>query len=138
MEEKVRSLAENLEQIEKEIRKRQQLSKNLIYQIYEHYCLLKSKLLGLYFWEPGANPSIEVRRSALEKQLDTLKQEVRKEQTQCWQDLSNLKKEFRNWFKQYCDLVQRVKLITPSEIGTDRRKRFPIQNEQGKFRTGLK
>ncbi|MDA2934255.1 hypothetical protein MYX82_07915 [Acidobacteria bacterium AH-259-D05] len=112
LEEKLNSLSDILKQIEQEMQARNDLSKNIIFQIYEHYCLLKSKLLGLSFWELGSNSSVDSRRSALGKQLDALKQEVRKEQIQCWQDVSNLKKEFRNWFKQYRDLMQRVRLVT--------------------------
>ena len=112
LEEKVSSFVEILNQIEQDIRKRKDLSQSLIHQIYEHYCSLKSQLLGLSFWELGSNSSIDFRRSSLGKQLDVLKQEVWKEQTLCWQDVSNLKKEFRNWFKQYRDLVQRARLIT--------------------------
>ncbi len=112
LEEKVSSFVEILNKIEQDISQRQDLSQSLINQIYEHYCSVKSQLLGLSFWGTGANPSIEARRSTLGKQLDVLKQEVRKEETQCWQDISNLKKELRNWFKQYKDLVQRVRLVT--------------------------
>ncbi|MDA2933461.1 hypothetical protein MYX82_03870 [Acidobacteria bacterium AH-259-D05] len=112
LEEKVNCLTDILGQIEQEIQKRNDLSQNLIHQIYSHYCSVKSQLLGLSFWELGANPSIDSRRNALGKQLDVLKQEVWKEQTQWWLDVSNLKKEFRNWFKQYKDLMQRVRLVT--------------------------
>lgn len=112
LEDKVQCLTDIIEHIQQEIRSREQLSQNIIHQTYEHYCLLKSKLFGLYFWEPGTNPSIDSRKSILERQLDALKQEVRKEQVQCSQDVSILNKEFRTWLKQYCDLMQRVRLVT--------------------------
>lgn len=112
LEEKLHSLSDILKKIEQEIQKRNDLSQHSIYLIYEHYCCLKSKLLPLDFWEPGSISSIDSRKAGFAKQLDKLKQEVRQEQVQCWQDISQLNKEFRNWFKQYCDLVQRVRLIT--------------------------
>ncbi len=112
LEEKVHCLSDILKKIEQEIQKRSDLSQQSIHLVYEHYCSLKSKLLQLEFWELGSNTSVDARRVSLEKQLDKLKQEVRQEQIQRWQDISELNKESRNWFKLYRDLVQRVQLIT--------------------------
>lgn len=69
--------------------------------------------MELYSWPLGANRGIEIRRIRLEKQLDTLLQEKRAEQVKCWNDIALLNKELRNWFKEYCDLAQRVRLILP-------------------------
>ena len=112
LEEKLHCLSNILKGIEQEILKRNDLSQHSIYLIYEHCCFLNSKLLQLDFWELGSNTSVDARRVSLEKQVDKLKQEVRQEQIQRWQDNSKLNKEFRNWFRQYCDLQQRFKLIT--------------------------
>ena len=111
LEEKVNSLSDILKQIEQDIERRNDLSRKVIFQIYEHYSSIKSKLFQLEFWELGSNRGIDSTRSGLGKQLDVLKQEVRKEQIQHWFDISKLKKESRNWFKQYRDLVQRVRLV---------------------------
>lgn len=117
LEEKVRCLSEILGDIEVAIKARGDLFGNLVYRIYQHYCYIKTKLLHVYQWEISGNRAIELRRSSLEKQLDGLKQEKRKEQVQCWQDIALLKKELRTWFKQYSDLVQRVKLVVPGKRG---------------------
>ena len=109
LEDKVNSLADILNQIQLDILKRQELSQSVINQVYDNYCSLRSKLFQLEFWELGVNRGIDIRRGFFEKQLDSLKQEVRKEQVQCWSDVSKLKKEFRTWLKQYSDLVQRVR-----------------------------
>jgi len=130
LEEKVSSFVEILNQTEQDIRKRKDLSQSLIHQTYEHYCSVKSQLLGLSFWELGSNSSIDSRRSTLGKQLDVLRQEVRKEQTQCWLDVSNLKKEFRNWFKQYKDLIQRVRLVTGHRF--ENKSSIEIEDEKEK------
>lgn len=111
LEEKVNCLSTILVQINHDITKRGDLSQNVINKIYEHYCYLKTKLFELYQWRFGSNRNIESRRSKLEKQLDSLKQEKRQEQVQCFRDILLLGKESRNWFKQYCDLMQRVKII---------------------------
>ena len=112
LQQKVQTLVDILEQISGEIGERAGLYSQVIWQISGHYCRLKSKLLELDSWYPGANRSIESRRSSLEKELNTLLHEKRQEQIQSWQDISRLKTEFRTWFKQYRDLVERVKLIS--------------------------
>lgn len=109
--EKVSCLSDILNQIEHDIRSRKFLSENVISLIYIHYCYLKTKLFKLYSWEFGRFRNIEHRRSRLEQQLDRLKQEKRQEQVKCWQDIAFLKKESRQWFKEYCDLMQRTKII---------------------------
>lgn len=111
MQEKVRSLSSILADIEHEAGQRQSLSADIIQQIYEHYTYLKSKLFELYIFPITGNRALESRRSALEKQLDALKQEDRRERVLCWQDVAALRREFRTWFKQHADLVQRVKLV---------------------------
>jgi hypothetical protein len=100
---------------------RSELSFHVIYRIYQHYCYLKTKLFELYPLELGKSRAVEGRRSQLETQLDMLKQEKRKEQIQCWQDKEALKKEWRQWFKQYCDLVQRAKIILGETVLTTKK-----------------
>ena len=126
LQEKAQCLADILGQIDLDIKSRKELSLNVIYRIYQHYCYLKSNVLELYTWELGRNRGIEIRRVRLEKQLDSLKQEKRQEQVQCWQDIAQLKKEFRTWFKQHCDLVQRVKIILPGKITKNCSNKLPI------------
>lgn len=109
---KVQCLSDILADIQHGIQGRKDLFENVIYRIYQHYCYLKGKLFEMYQWPINHSRAIETRRSGVEKQLDTLKQEKRKEQVQCWQDIAGLKKEFRVWLKQYSDLAQRVRLIT--------------------------
>lgn len=111
LQEKVTCLTDILFQIQSEVKNRKNLSQKIIDRIYYHYCYLKSNLLQLYDWGLGSNRAIEIRRIRLEKQLDTLLLEKRTEQVKCWNDIALLNKDFRNWFKQYCDLAQRVNLI---------------------------
>lgn len=126
LQEKVHCLSDILRQIVHDIKSRKDLSLNVIYRIYQHYCYLKSNLFELYTWELGRNRGIEIRRVRLEKQLGTLKQEKRQEQIHSWQDIALLKKEFRNWFKQYRDLVQRVKIILPGKVAKKFSNKLPI------------
>ena len=99
MQEKVRSLSSILADIEQEARHRQSVSADVIHRIYEHYTYLKAKLFELYIFPITSNRALESRRSALEKQLDALKQEDRRERVLCWQDVAKLRREFRTWLK---------------------------------------
>jgi hypothetical protein len=117
LQEKVASLSDTLAQIERDIKSRQHLSQQLLADISQHYSYLKTKLYDLDNWQFGRNRSVETRRSKLETQLDTLNQETRQEQLQCWRDTAQLTKEFRDWFKQYRDLLQRVNIILSDRPG---------------------
>lgn len=125
--EKVRSLSSILEDIEWEARQRQRLSLGVLHQIYLHYTYIKAKLFELYIFPVAGNRAIEMRRSSLEKQLDALNVERRQEQVLCRQDVARLRQEFRNWFKQHADLVQRVQLVLPDRHATlgARKRRIP-------------
>jgi hypothetical protein len=129
-QDKVDSLSEILAQIDRDIKSRNDLSKDVIEQIDQHYRYIKTKYYELQQWMFGHNRWVEQRRSALERQLDALDQEKRQEQIQCWRDIAQLTREFRDWFKQYCDLMQRIKIIIPERktIGSTR-KSFTINSE---------
>ena len=76
---------------------------------------MKTKLFEVYSWELGKVRNVEQRCSGLEKQLDELNKQKRQEQVECWRDIAELKTEFRTFFKQYCDLIQRVRLVLPQK-----------------------
>lgn len=112
---KVACLSNILSQIQQDIESRKNLSHQIAFDIAQNYSYLKNKLFELYTWTLGRSRSIEGRRSSLEKQLDALNQTKRDEQVKSWQDVESLKKEWRIWFKQYCDVVQRIKIILPGK-----------------------
>ncbi len=121
LSDKLNSFRTILYDITSDIEKRKLLSKDIIYRIYQHYIYLKTHLMELYHVEIGSSFTFDFRRSSLEKQLDTLKHEKRKEQVTCSQDVAKLKKEFREWFKKYSDLLQRVKIIIPDGISGNKK-----------------
>jgi len=123
LSEKIRSLRTILDQITLEIVERDNLSKNVINHIYQHYSYFKTRLLELYVWPLSSNRAIEFRRTTLEKQLDALKQEKRSEQVQSSQDIALLNSEFRKWFKQFSDITQRSKLVLDAEKHINRNHR---------------
>lgn len=109
---KVRCLADILADIKADVRQRAELSESVIRQIYQHYLYVKYYVLKLEQWPIGGSRAIEQRRSGLEKQLDTLKQEKRQEQVKCSEDIAKLREEGRRWFKEYMNLGLRVRLVT--------------------------
>lgn len=116
LREKARCLTDILSQIRVDIESRRQLSTDVLDGISKHYCYLKTKLYELQTWAIGFNRSVEGRRSKLEIQLDALNQESRREQVESWRDVAQLKEEFRKWFKQYRDLLQRVRIILSGKV----------------------
>lgn len=74
-------------------------------------CYVKTKLYELDSWPVGVNRSIESRRCRLEAQLDSLNRETHEGRVQLWQDVEELRREWRTWFKQYLDLVQRSRIV---------------------------
>lgn len=108
---KVDFLASLLSEIKREINERSDLSQDVINRIYHHYFYVNTKLLELSDLPVVSNRALELRRSTLESKLDELKGEKRGEQIQCWQDISKLRQEHRNWQRQHNDLVNRVGLI---------------------------
>ena len=111
LRDKFRCLSDILSSIEREAQSRHRLSDSLLVEIQQQYCYLKTKLFELYERGLGINRALDSRRSKLEIQLDKLNEEARQERVHAWQDVGNLSKEWRTWFKQYCDLVQRLRIV---------------------------
>jgi hypothetical protein len=114
MKGKVAGLAEIVGDISRDIDGRGVLSRYILGAIYGHYIYLSSKLAELTIFAMGSNRIVEQRRSGLERQIDTLKQEARAERLKRWQDVAALKTELRTWLKQYRDLLLRAHLVLGS------------------------
>lgn len=108
---KVSCLVDILASIDSDASARLKLSASVLVEIERQYCYLKTKLYELDTWGLGVNRNVDSRRSKLEMQLDKLNQETRQERVQAWQNVEDLRKEWRIWFKQYCDLVQRLRIV---------------------------
>lgn len=111
LRDKFQCLTDILSAIEREADSRRRLSGALLVEIQRQYCYLKTKLFELYERGLGISRNLESRRSKLEIQLDKLNEESRGERVRAWQDVENLSREWRTWFKQYCDLVQRLRIV---------------------------
>lgn len=97
------------------------LSRLVLGDIEKDYCYLKTKLFELYTWQTGSSRTVESRRLGIERLLGDLNQKSRDEQVECWRNIAELKREFRNWFKQYKDLLQRVGLVLGAKHNEQRR-----------------
>lgn len=112
LNQKVYCLSSILTDIQREIDQRKTLSRSVSQRIYAHYFYIKSKVFELAQWPVNGPKAIEQRRSNLENTLDTLLNEARREQVQCSQDVTHLKRDFWRWFREYCDLVHRAGMIS--------------------------
>lgn len=106
------TLAEILRLIEAEMELRKQLSRQAVGDAVRQYRYVKAKLFMLDAYPLGTNRAWEMRRSALEKELDGLNKEQRAERAACFSDIATLSAEWRSWFKQYRDALVRMRLIT--------------------------
>ncbi len=107
------TLAEILRLIEAEMVLRKRLSRKARGEAEQQYRYVKAKLFVLDAYPLGSNRAWEMRRSALEKELDGLNKEQRAERAACFADIAKLSAEWRSWFKQYRDALLRTRLIAP-------------------------
>ena len=112
------TLVEILRLIEAEMALRKRLSRKARGEAQQQYRYVKAKLFVLDAYPLGSNRAWEMRRSALEKELDGLNKEQRAERATCFADIAKLSAEWRSWFKQYRDALLRTRLIAPGERGS--------------------
>ena len=105
------TLADILHHIQTEMALRKQISRRIAREALQQYRYVKSKLFAMDAYPLGPNRAWEMRRSALEQELDGLNKEHRSEQAACFQDIAKLTAEWRTWFKQYRDAVLRMRLV---------------------------
>ena len=72
-------------------------------------------LYGIDTWHLGSNKNIDTRRLQIEKELESLKGQKRDENGESWRDISLLKKEHREFFREYRNALRRVKVIFPEK-----------------------
>jgi hypothetical protein len=117
-----------LTDIQRSIQSRRAVSREFLQALEDHYAYVKSKLFDLHAWPFPSTPAIDERRGALEKELDILTQEKRREWITCWQETVDLQKELRSWFREAADLRERARLLIPSlGRGVSLKKYFPSE-----------
>lgn len=113
---KISLLEEILKDLDEQIKDREYLKDSIVKKFDEGICYLRTKLYEIDSWELGKNRTIDSRRSKIEQELEQLKSQKRTEARECWRDIALLKKEKREFFKEYRDALRRVKVIFPEKF----------------------
>lgn len=113
---RIEVLIKIMSDISGDINNRNELSCRLIKTIESGICDLKSKLYEIEIWQIGSNRVIDTRRNEIEKKIQQLEKEERDRETERWRDIAPLKKEFREEFKKYRDVLRRYSIISDERI----------------------
>jgi len=90
---------------------RKHLKKYVLRNIDMEICEHGSELHSLQNWYIGISQNIDTRRNALEKLVCQLEKEKRDRVTESWRDISELKRELRQRFIEYCDVRRKFSII---------------------------
>lgn len=101
-----------------EIQNRSALDESLTNRVNDDICRLKTQLFELENWQTGSNNAVDNRRGAIEDKIHDLERELRHRDIKRWQDVSMLKKELRDTFREYSDIARKLKIV-----GMDRNSR---------------
>lgn len=120
LQDRERTLQGLLAQLACEIQERQRISESLLTELDAERGTVNDELLVLRQWPISIDARFDRRRQRLEERHHNLQQERRQEVVERWRDVARLGREFRSWLKQHQDLIQKQKLLTPSEPGNAR------------------
>jgi len=113
---KVEVLQAIMSHIHGEIEKRKKLSGVILHDIEVDYLHARNRFQLIYSLTLGQhNP--ENHKVKIEQQMEMLNQEKRREMLACFQDTAGLNKELRVWFREYGDLSQRLRIVSPIHKG---------------------
>jgi len=96
---------------------RQRLKDELNHAIDYQHSRLMTKLLETDTWITGRYPQLDKARSQLERQIQSLEQERRKEDIACWRDLIRLKSELREAMREFHDEYHKGAFLSPWKSG---------------------
>ncbi|MFZ0429322.1 MAG: hypothetical protein WAO20_14475 [Acidobacteriota bacterium] len=112
LESRVRAVARILDDIETDASNRQHLSDEVLAAIEDEAGALRSAVRTLeaaLLHDAGFHPL----RQGLERRLEQLGAEARRERVTRWQDLAALKRELRQWLREYEKALERTRLLGP-------------------------
>jgi hypothetical protein len=75
-------------------------------------CQLKTRLMALEQWRWGLNPQMERVRIGIEHEILDTDSEKRREEVECWRDVTRLKTELRESLREFSQEKQKNALIT--------------------------
>ena len=94
-------LKERIDELLADIRRRERLEQRLLERADEEGAGLELLLGWVRDFSPGNYPSVDARRTNLERDILALKKASWDEQLRCWRDLVMLKKELRQVLEEY-------------------------------------
>ena len=112
-EEKLEILKEAIEEIDSEIGIRKELSRKSRLDLNHSRGWLSDSLREFDGWQFGYKPSVDFRRTALERELLGIYREVRQDQQRTFSDIVSLKKERRSLLMEYKSLKATGKALAP-------------------------
>jgi len=94
-------LKERIEELIEDIAKREKLEEQMLEKAGLETSGLEFLLGGTKQFSLGSYPSVDMRRTNLEREVLTLKKAGWDEQLRCWRDIVTLKKELREVLEEY-------------------------------------
>ncbi|MDA2912531.1 hypothetical protein MYX77_00975 [Acidobacteriia bacterium AH_259_A11_L15] len=108
---KLKDSRSTIDQLEEEVLARAQLQDETLREI--DYQISQAALSLDHFtgWGVGYNTGVDIKRNHLERELSNLRKERRSSLLRTWQDISSLRKEFREGVVEYKSLLSRLGLL---------------------------
>jgi len=108
---KVKDSRQTVVQLREEAVARAQLSEQTISEIDYQISRAATSLEGFTNWGVGYNSGVDIRRAHLERELSNLRRERRNLSLKAWQDVSQLRKQFREALAEYKSQLDRLGLL---------------------------
>jgi hypothetical protein len=94
-------LKERIEELIADINKREKLEEQMLEKADVESIDLEFLLDGVKQFSPGSYPSVDTRRTSLEREVLALKKAGWDERLRCWRDIVTLKKDLREALEEY-------------------------------------
>lgn len=105
------TLKEWIEEVSQEIDSRRELKRELVSKLSDGAEKVHSLINEIEHWAPGYKPSVNGRRTNLEKECLSLKKEERVQELNAWRDISILKRQLRELVKEYREALRRRDMV---------------------------
>jgi hypothetical protein len=107
----VQALREWMEEVSQEIESRRKLRHDSISKLSDGVEKVQYLIDRIEHWEPGYKPSVDTRKTGLEKEYLSLKREERIQELNAWRDISVLKRQLRELLREYREAVGRKDML---------------------------
>ena len=104
-------LREWIEEISQEIESRRELRQKLVSKLEDGMENVRALIDDIHHWEPGYKPSVNGRRTNLERECLALRREERLQELNAWRDISALKRQLRELLKEYKEAIRRKDML---------------------------